>query len=85
MILQCEIIRDRAAGTLVISQQQYINGLMERFNIPANSTMHRTPEFSKPLQLPDDSGAVLPVTAKAVEWYQSVVGSLLYASIRTRL
>ncbi|RVW92548.1 Retrovirus-related Pol polyprotein from transposon TNT 1-94 [Vitis vinifera] len=83
-ILGMEIWRDRDAGLLYVSQQKYIEKLMQAFHM----------DHSKPVSTPlaqhfKFDHSTLPSTDEEVEYmksvpYSSVVGSLMYAMVCTR-
>ena len=83
-VLGVEIIRNRSKKLLGLSQEAYINKILERFR------MH----FSKPVDTPVEKGQTLsldqcPKTDKEKERmsnvpYASAVGSLMYAMLCTR-
>jgi hypothetical protein len=79
-----EITRDRKSSLLFLSQHDYINKVLHRFNMPdANKvTTPIAPHFKL-------SSTQCPVTDEDVEYmfrvlYSSVVGSLMYAIICSR-
>ena len=83
-ILGMEIWRDRDAGLLYVSQQKYIEQLLQAFHM----------DHSKPVSTPlaqhfKFDHSTLPSTDKEVEYmksvpYSSVVGNLMYAMVCTR-
>ena len=83
-ILGMEIWRDRDAGLLYVSQQKYIEKLLQAFHM----------DHSKPVSTPlaqhfKFDHSTLPNTDEEVEYmkslpYSSVVGSLMYAMVCTR-
>ncbi|RVW57769.1 Retrovirus-related Pol polyprotein from transposon TNT 1-94 [Vitis vinifera] len=83
-ILGMEIWRDRDAGLLYVSQQKYIEKLMQAFHM----------DHSKPVSTPlaqhfKFDHSTLPSTDEEVEYmksvpYSSVVGSLMYVMVCTR-
>uniref|UniRef100_A0A3Q7GYL8 Retrovirus-related Pol polyprotein from transposon TNT 1-94-like beta-barrel domain-containing protein n=1 Tax=Solanum lycopersicum TaxID=4081 RepID=A0A3Q7GYL8_SOLLC len=83
-ILGMEIARDRKTGKLWLSQEKYIERVLERFNIknakPVNTPLAAHFKLSK---------RCCPTTKKEKESmshipYSSVVGSLMYAMVCTR-
>jgi ATP-binding cassette subfamily B (MDR/TAP) protein 1 len=79
-----EITRDRKFGLLFLSQHDYINKVLHRFNMPdaKKVTTPIAPHFKL-------SSTQCPVTDEDVEYmfrvlYSSVVGSLMYAIICSR-
>lgn len=83
-ILGMEIVRDRSARTLYLSQQSYIEKVLHRFN------MHDAKEVSTPFAAHFKlSSALSPTTEEDIAYmakvpYSSAVGSLMYAMICTR-
>ena len=74
--LGMEITRDRAAGTLKVSQSQYLKSVLERFSM-ADCHVRKSP-FPSGLELPkaEKRDTDFP--------YRELVGSLLYAAKATR-
>ncbi len=83
-ILGMEIIRDRKAGKLYLSQQGYIEKVLRRFN------MHDAKPVSTPLAAHFKlSSALCPESEYDIEYmsrvpYSSAVGSLMYAMVCSR-
>ena len=83
-ILGMEIVRDRKAGSLYLSQRGYVEKVLRRFN------MHNCKPVSTPLALHFKLSALLsPQSDDEIEYiarvpYSSVVGSLMYAMVCTR-
>jgi Reverse transcriptase (RNA-dependent DNA polymerase) len=82
-ILGIQIDRDRAAGTLSISQREYLTKLLQRTGMLG----------CRPAPTPLDTGAILskddcPTTDTAdaafIRRYQSAVGAIMYAMLGTR-
>ena len=83
-VLGIKILRDRLKKTLILSQETYIDKVLERFNM----------KNSKEGDIPTRSGVVLskeqcPKTPQEEEDmrqypYASAVGSLMYAMLCTR-
>jgi hypothetical protein len=82
-ILGIQIDRDRVAGTLSISQREYITKLLQRTGMMG----------CRPAPTPLDTGAILskddcPTTdttdAAFIRRYQSAVGAIMYAMLGTR-
>lgn len=81
LVLGMQITRDRTNHALTISQQAYLEKMMEKLGL---MTMN-------PVSTPMNPNAVLvkaPSTHTAskqdISWYQSVIGSLMYAANGTR-
>lgn len=83
-ILGMEIIRDRKAGTLCLSQKGYIEKILQRFN------MQNAKPVSTPLAAHFRLSSTLsPKTPDEIDYmsrvpYSSAVGSLMYAMVCTR-
>jgi hypothetical protein len=84
-ILGMEITRDRKSGLLFLSQLDYINKVLHRFNMPdaKKVTTPIAPHFKL-------SSTQCPVTDEDIEYmsrvpYSSGVGSLMYAMVCSRL
>jgi ATP-binding cassette subfamily B (MDR/TAP) protein 1 len=80
-----EIIRDRKSGLLFLSQQDYINKVLHRFNKPDVNKVTRSiaPHYKL-------SSTQCPVTDEDIEYmsrvpYSSAVGSLMYAMVCSRV
>ena len=83
-ILSIDIVRDRAAGTLFISQSRYVSKVLERFGM-MDSKPVMTP-LGAQFRLSDDMS---PTSyAKKLQMaeipYSRAVGSLMYAMVCTR-
>ncbi|KAJ4736375.1 Transposon Ty1-NL2 Gag-Pol polyprotein [Rhynchospora pubera] len=83
-ILGMRISRDRAAGTLILSQEKYINKVLERFRV--QDAKPRCTPLGGQLKL---SKAQAPKTDEerdhmAAVPYASAIGSLMYAMVCTR-
>lgn len=76
-ILNMEVIRDRAARTIHLSQRQYVNSILTRFQM----------DDCRPVSTPMEANLHLPKLAEAEiepRLYQSALGSLMYAMLATR-
>ncbi len=80
-IIGIEIERDRDNGTISLSQQQYIDGILTRFGL----------HNASPVTTPLDPNVILrkrrvneEVDPTIRSGYQSAIGSLMYAAICTR-
>lgn len=83
-ILGMKISRDRSAGTLNLSQDQYIKKVLSRFRM--NDAKPKTTPLANHLKLSKEQS---PKTTKERDYmaqvsYASAVGSLMYAMICTR-
>jgi hypothetical protein len=79
-IVGIEIDHDRTKGQLKISQTQYINHLLEKYNMtnwdPVATPMDPSADLDNAEELPEDS----PIQ----ELYRTLIGELMYLSIATR-
>jgi hypothetical protein len=82
-ILNMKITRDRANRTLTLSQEAYIERILQDFDM-TNVRTASTPAPSGDLYLPIDQSKPQSLEAKLIERYQSMVGALLYAANITR-
>ena len=88
-ILNMSVTRDRAAGTLALSQQAYVERMLTTFNMPAGSVKVAanpciTPDLTAPVPISNTgSGALLDEMQHSL--YRTIVGSLLYAANMTRV
>jgi ATP-binding cassette subfamily B (MDR/TAP) protein 1 len=83
-ILGVEIIRDRKAGMLYLSQQGYIKKALGRFNMQDAKLVSTllAPHFKLSLDLCPASDEDIKYMSKVP--YSSVVGSLMYAMVYSR-
>jgi hypothetical protein len=83
-ILGMEIIRDRKSGLLSLSQKNYIEKVLHRFNMhnakPVNTPL--APHFKLSTKHCDESYDDLEYMSKIP--YPSIVGSLMYAMVCSR-
>ena len=81
LVLGMQITRDRAKRSLTISQQAYLEKLMERLGMMGMNAVS-TPMVPNAIltKAPPDHIA----SKQDVSWYQSVIGSLMYAANGTR-
>ena len=80
LMLGMRVVRDRTARTLTISQGNYVEKLLVRFNAPLNAVS--TP-MEHGLQL-CAAGADCKTDPTDVTRYQAVIGALMYAAGGTR-
>ena len=80
-ILGMRIQRDRAAGTLTLDQELYVTKALEKFGLNECKPMS-TPALSAAERETDEDGAGQPADHAK---YMEIVGTLLYATISTRL
>ena len=78
-----EVKRDRAKKTIKLTQTQYLNNVLKRFNIP-----NETKPVSHPME-PNSKLKPLPKSRKSTENldnvpYQQAIGSLMYLAVCTR-
>ena len=86
-ILNMVVSRNRQAGTIVLTQQPYIERLVKTYGLenakPApNPVINDTIQF--PILEPDEKSGALLTTDGQVK-YQSIIGALLYASNMSRI
>ena len=79
--LGMEITRDRQNRTIYLSQQGYIEKVLKDFNMWESSPNATPMETSAKLEQSDQQ---YHATIGDVFWYQSAVGSLMYAMLGTR-
>ena len=79
--LGMEITRDRNKKTLRISQGRYIQKILDRFGM-TDCALYPTP-IVPGNQLRKE--IILTTTKEEIQYYQSLVGSLIYAMVETRL
>lgn len=80
--LGMKITRDRLNRTLKLSQKGYIERFLKEFGMWECNTKHDTPmETSAKYMVPETEDIATPEQKK---WYQSAVGSLMYAMLGTR-
>src|SRR5438270_107917 len=84
-ILGMDIIRDRKAGKVKLSQKAYIEKILQRFNMSESNLV--TIPFAAHFKL---SANLSPITEEEVEHmssvpYSSAVGNIMYAMVCTRL
>ena len=82
-VLSMEVSRDRAAGTIEVSQCKYITDVLRRFGM---LECHAAPTPMDPaVKLVKAASTVGKAKAKAEDYpYQEVVGSLMYLMVTTR-
>ena len=80
-ILGMRIQRDRAAGTITLDQELYVTKALEKFGLSECKPMS-TPALSAAEKESDEDGAGQPADQAK---YMEIVGTLLYATISTRL
>ena len=82
-ILGMEVKRDYDQGTLAITQTDYVENLLERFEMQNANVAHTSgyvQELSSASQQPEDK----LLGAQGIKLYQSITGSLLYLAQCTR-
>jgi len=80
-ILGMRIQRDRLAGTITLDQELYVSKALEKFGLSECKTAS-TPAVSAQETENDEDGAGAPADK---EKYMEIVGTLLYATISTRV
>ena len=77
-LLGMTVERDRAARVVKLGQRQYILDMLERFNMLDAKPVSTPMALGSMAERTDDSGSAASLP------YQSLIGSLLYASVSTR-
>lgn len=82
-ILNMKLVRNRETGTITLSQQAYVERVLETFNQEnAIPMVQPCPDYD--LFLPPSGVDTTPLNKKEQTRYQAIVGSLLYAALTTR-
>ena len=81
LILGMAVTRDYDAGTLTITQKDYVKNILERFGM-LNSNPGHTPGYGP--ELSNEQPGEKLLSATAVKLYQATVGSVLYSAQVTR-
>jgi hypothetical protein len=81
-ILKMEVTRDRARRLMTISQRQYINDLIKKFNLEENKPV-ATPQLVGEQLLPELGMTAVQIAAQGFD-YRGIVGSLQYLVRGTR-
>ena len=82
-ILNMRVTRDRANRTITLSQQVYVDKVLERFGMTDCKIVATPSGQTKPTEAELKGDYVLD--AKDKNYYQQMVGSLMYASTTTRV
>ena len=80
-IMGIEVKRDKAAGTIELSQGQYTLSVLERFNMSDCNPVH-VPGIGKELSAQPEGSVLLNETMTKL--YQAIVGSLVFLTQCTR-
>ena len=80
-ILGMEVKRDYDQGTLAITQTDYVENLLERFEMQ-NANVAHTPGYGQELSSEQPEDKLLG--AQGIKLYQSITGSLIYLAQCTR-
>jgi hypothetical protein len=80
LMLGMHVQRDRTARTLTISQQGYVERVLERLNAPVNPTATPMEHGPQPRKAAVDHSAVQADVTR----YQTAIGALMYAACGTR-
>ena len=80
-ILGKEVKRDYDQGTLAMTQTDYVENLLERFEMQ-NAKVAHTPGYGQELSSEQPEDKLLG--AQGIKLYQSITGSLLYLAQCTR-
>jgi hypothetical protein len=85
-ILNMAVTRDRTKRSITLSQEPYINSMLDKFKM-TQCKPAKTPTLQKDLNLPlDGTEAVqLALEGPEHEQYRSIIGSLMYAANATRI
>jgi hypothetical protein len=83
-ILNMEVQRDRAMSTITLSQQAYVQKLMEEFKL-AEANHCVDPFLTTDISVPPENQKAYPLNKQEHELYRSIVGSLLYIANITRV
>lgn len=81
LLLGIQIIRNRKLKTITISQRNYINTILERFNYSKINPIPIPLDPNVTLRKRDDE--ITPPEKHLVKEYQTKLGSIMYASIGT--
>jgi hypothetical protein len=81
-ILGIHIQRDWANGTMQLSQRQYIENLLDKFNLQSMKEAPTPDTTSDHLEQSQDNEIVLSANDKFL--FQQIVGALIYLSVCTR-
>jgi hypothetical protein len=86
-ILNMGVIRDRTKRTIRLSQEVYVNTIIDRFDMKSSKpTPTPAIKVEPPKLKEDETPIVLPVLdKKGIKMYQSIVGALMYAAMVTRI
>lgn len=79
--LGCRIVRDRAARTLCVSQDSYINSMVDTFKIDDMSTLKTPMAVNHAISAGDEADVLSPEFKGR---YQALVGSLMRPATQTR-
>jgi hypothetical protein len=83
-ILNMEIKRDRINGTITLSQEAYINRVLQQHNMVV-CKVASNPELVADLFRPPTGSDLTPLTEDGISNYRSIIGSLSYAANTTRI
>jgi hypothetical protein len=83
-ILNMKLVRDRAARTITLSQQAYIDRMVSDYRMQ-DCKPAKNPFEYQDLTVPPGKQSAIPLNSYEHEQYRSIVGLLLYASIITRI
>jgi hypothetical protein len=82
-ILNMRVTRDRQAGTIVLSQENYIDLLLSDYP-PSSDRLVMSPYKWKDMTIESEGMDDTPLNAKDHSQYRSIVGQLLWISVVTR-
>jgi ribonuclease HI len=83
-LLQMKITRDRKNGSIILDQQRYIEKVLKQFNMTECKAVD-VPAAKLVKTNDEQSSQEDPSSKRSNQLYMSLVGSLLYAAITTRL
>lgn len=83
-ILNMKVERDRDASTIVLCQQAYIERVLKQFNMN-ECKIATNPEMVADLFTPPKGSDTTPLCPEQQSIYRSIIGSLSYAAITTRI
>lgn len=86
LIVGLEVDRNRAAGTLRLSQKHYLERVLERFGMADSHPVYTPldPNVKLVKREASDPHSITAEEAKLTRLYQAAIGSLMYAALGTR-
>jgi hypothetical protein len=83
-ILNMRVTRDRNSRTITLSQEAYVNRILQQYNLEQCNSI-TIPEPIKDQSQPIDGTKPVPLTETQHSIYRSIVGALQYAASTTRV